>query len=94
MIRPEEVKLTSDKRNALLAAIEEQFDEAIRKAEASGEWPAIVRHRQDGANYYDVSVVIAKYIDAGWKFDQFGYGRGRDNRAVILRPVTSSAEPA
>jgi hypothetical protein len=84
MIRPEEVKLTSDKRNERLAAIEAQFDDAIRKAEASGEWPAIVPNWRDGATDEEVSSVIDKYAAAGWKF-----GHAYSTRAVILRPVTN-----
>jgi hypothetical protein len=85
MIRPEEVKLISDKLDARLAALEAQFDEAIRKAEASGEWPAIVPHRRDGATISELLTVEDKYIAAGWRFSA---ARDHDYRAVILRPVT------
>ena len=83
MIRPEEVK-SKDKNQACsrrLASLEADFDEAIRKADQTGVWPALVPNLRDGAIQEEIQATCLKYREAGWEVVAIpGF------RAGILRP--------
>jgi hypothetical protein len=49
--------------------VEDSFDAAIRQADASGNWPALVHAARDGVSTAVIDAVVAKYRAAGWRID-------------------------
>lgn len=68
MLKPEDIKYIN---LIVVDATQEQecelqFDEAIRKAAESGEWPAIVPKYRDGISPSTIARVALKYQNVGW----------------------------
>lgn len=92
MLKPEDIKYihpitvatTQDQECEL------QFDEAIRRAAETGEWPAIVSSYRDGMHLDTVDRVAKLYRDAGWlvetRLERGPYARHVGIRAVISKP--------
>jgi hypothetical protein len=68
---------------------ENDFDEAITRARATGKWPAQVKVCRDGLTEANLNVVAEQYRGAGWRVDlhnliQFGVNP-RQVRALISK---------
>lgn len=83
MLKPSDIDLSSVKLNShRLVKIEESFDEAIRRAQKSGEWPARVDNARDTASDAEVEHVADRYRAEGWKV----VTGQRGERALIDHP--------
>jgi hypothetical protein len=88
MIKPNDVRFQQSERppamEAHFAQCEEDFDAAIRHAESTGTWPAVVRNSRDAMPVAVIDAVAAKYEAEGWIVQHEGVGR--DVRATIMMP--------
>lgn len=82
MINPDDVSVTPARNGNSLEACERQFDDAIRAAERTGQWPAKVAKARDDMPRDVVESTAQKYRDAGWEVST----SDRRHRAVIDHP--------
>lgn len=83
MLKPNEVRIAPSIPQAELDALEQQFDDAIRRAEESGEWPAKVRTKRDMVSPAAIRATINRYRAANWFVVE---GGGEGIRATIDHP--------
>ena len=85
MLKPSEVNPNASQFNAAnLSAIEEQFDRAIKSAEQSGKWPAVVPSYRDNVTAAEIESVADSYRAEGWKIMTTSFHA--KERAVIDHP--------
>lgn len=69
MIKPTDVKISSTPDPKHVRALEEAADEAIRQAERSGHWPAVVSRMRMPISTRAVETVADEYRAQGWIVD-------------------------
>jgi hypothetical protein len=68
MIKPSEIKPANAPFHTQeqLESLEERFDAAIRSADRTGQWPAVVGRARDAMPYSAIEAVVGKYKAEGW----------------------------
>ena len=92
MIKPSDLKnpnAVDPKHEAHCVQLEKVFDNAITRADDSGEWPAKVPRYRNRIPESALNAVIAKYKAAGWRVTRPATGTA----LVTIEPARTAPKP-